>query len=231
MVKIKFEFLPNEILFPCFQYLNAPDLFHSFDQLNSRFSTLIRNIPLYLNFFQMKKSLFHHFCQIILVNSEIKQKSIYLQLSNDGTHGQIEHFLSLFSLNTFLNLRSLSLIDLNENNIKQVLSILPFLSSLYSFSFTGTNIQTLDIISKSKLRILTVRYLEFESTSINQTTIIGITSLTITDSQLDNFKLFKLFEYAPMLKYLNIQTLANSEMNKYNELKINAKLFKRINYK
>ncbi|CAF4350303.1 unnamed protein product, partial [Adineta steineri] len=166
----------------------------------------------------MKKSLFHHFCQIILLNSEIKQKIIYLQLSNDGTHGQIEHFLSLFSLNTFLNLRSLSLIDLNENNIKQVLSILPFLSNLYSFSFTGTNIQTLEIISKSKLQILTVRYLEFESTSINQT-IIGITSLTITDSQLDNFKLFKLFEYVPMLKYLNIQTLANSEMNKYNELK------------
>ncbi|CAF0912276.1 unnamed protein product [Adineta steineri] len=184
MVKIKFEFLPNEILFQCFQHLNAPDLFHSFDQLNSHFSILIRNIPLYLNFFQMKKSLFHHFCQIILVNSEIKQKIIYLQLSNNGTHGQIEHFLSLFSLNTFLNLRSLSLIDFNENNIKQVLSILPFLSNLYSFSFTGTNIETLEIISsisKSKLRILTVRYLEFESTSINQTTTIGITSLTITD--------------------------------------------------
>ncbi|CAF1258033.1 unnamed protein product [Adineta steineri] len=223
---MNFEFLPNEILFQCFQYLNVPDVFHSFDKLNLRFSKLIRNIPLYLNFCQMKKSLFNHFCQIILLNSEIKQKIIYLQLSNDGTHGQIEHFLSLFSLNTFLNLRSLSLIDLNENNIKQVLSILPFLSKLYSFSFTGTNIETLKTISKSKLRILTVRYLEFESTSINQTTIIGITSLTITDSQLDNSKLFKLFEYVPMLKYLNIQTLANSEMNKHNELKTNANYLK-----
>ncbi|CAF1482484.1 unnamed protein product [Adineta steineri] len=151
----------------------------------------------------MKKSLFHHFCQIILLNSEIKQKIIYLQLSNDGINGQIEHFLSLFSLNTFLNLRSLSLIDLNENNIKQLLSILPFLSNLYSFSFTGTNIETLEIISsisKSKLRILTVPRLDFESTSINQT--IGITSLTITESKTDNFNLFKLFEYAPIFEHL-----------------------------
>ncbi|CAF4319227.1 unnamed protein product, partial [Adineta steineri] len=108
---MKFEFLPNEILLQCFQYLNAPDIFYSFDQLNSHFSTLIRNIPLYLKFSQMKKSLFNHFCRIILLNPEIKQKIIYLQLSNDGTNGQIEHFLSLFSLNTFLNLRSLSLIE------------------------------------------------------------------------------------------------------------------------
>ncbi|CAF3833856.1 unnamed protein product [Adineta steineri] len=224
---MKFEFLPNEILFQCFQYLIAPDVFYSFDQLNFRFFKLIRDTSLYLNFSQMKKSLFNHFCRIILLNSEIKQKIIYLQLSNDGTNGQIEYFLSLYSINTFLNLRSLSLIELKENNIKQLLSILPFLSNLYSFSFTGTNIETLKIISsisKSKLRILTVPRWDFESTSINQT--LGITSLTITESKIDNFQLFKLFEYAPMLKYLNIQTLVNSEMNNYKELKKNANYLK-----
>ncbi|CAF1305477.1 unnamed protein product [Adineta steineri] len=95
---MKFEFLPNEILFQCFQYLNAPDVFYSFDQLNLRFFKLIRDTSLYLNFSQMKKSLFNHFCRIILLNSEIKQKIIYLQLSNDGTNGQIEYFLSLYSM-------------------------------------------------------------------------------------------------------------------------------------
>ncbi|CAF1275197.1 unnamed protein product [Adineta steineri] len=224
---MKFEFLPNEVLLQCFQYLNAPDIFYSFDQLNSHFSTLIRNVPLYLNFCQMKKSLFNHFSQTILLNPEIKQKIIYLQLSNDGTPGQIEHFLSLFSLNKFLNLRSLSLINLKKNNTKQLLSILPFLSNLYSFSFTGTNNEILEIIPKSKLRILTVPHLEFKSTSVNQT-ITGVTSLTITESKFDNFNLFKLFECAPMLKYLNIQTVENSEMNKYNESKKNANYLKEL---
>ncbi|CAF4328491.1 unnamed protein product, partial [Adineta steineri] len=134
---------------------------------------------------------------------------------------------SLYPVNTFLNLRSLSLIELKENNIKQLLSILPFLSNLYSFSFTGTNIEILEIISKSKLRILTVPHLELKSTSINQT-ITGITSLTITESKFDNFNLFKLFEYAPILKYLNIQTLENSEMNKYNESKKTANYLKEL---
>ncbi|CAF1452759.1 unnamed protein product, partial [Rotaria sordida] len=46
----KFELLPNEILVECFEYLNALDIFHSFDQLNYRFYILIRNIRLYLSF-------------------------------------------------------------------------------------------------------------------------------------------------------------------------------------
>ena len=88
--KMKFELLPNEIFIECFQYLNAPDIFYSFDQLNYRFHTLIRNIPLHLNFQQLKKSIFNQFCQIILSNPEIKQNIISLKLSNKGTRGQIQ---------------------------------------------------------------------------------------------------------------------------------------------
>jgi hypothetical protein len=38
---MKFEFLPNEMLMHFFEFLNASDIFHSFDQLNYRFSKLI----------------------------------------------------------------------------------------------------------------------------------------------------------------------------------------------
>ena len=51
---MKFELLPNEIFIECCQYLNAPDIFNSFDRLNYRFHTLIRTIPLHLNFQQLK---------------------------------------------------------------------------------------------------------------------------------------------------------------------------------
>jgi hypothetical protein len=45
---MKFELLPNEILIDCFEYLNALHIFHSLDQLNYYFSTLIRSVPLYV---------------------------------------------------------------------------------------------------------------------------------------------------------------------------------------
>jgi hypothetical protein len=87
---MKFESLANEIFLECFEYLNAPDIFHSFDQLNYRFSKLILSNPLHLNFDHMNKLIFNQFCQTILLNPEIKQKIIYLKLSNKGKRDQIE---------------------------------------------------------------------------------------------------------------------------------------------
>ena len=130
------ELLPNEIFVECFQYLNAPDIFYSFNRLNCRFHTLIRNSPLHLNFQQFKKSLFDEFCQTILSNPEIKQNIITLQLSNVGTFEQIKSFLSLFSLNEFIHLRSLSLIKMKNDNTEQVLLMLPFLYDLHYFFCT-----------------------------------------------------------------------------------------------
>ena len=52
---MKFELLPNEIIIECLQYLNGPDIFYSFDQLNYRFSTLIRNISLHFDYQQLKR--------------------------------------------------------------------------------------------------------------------------------------------------------------------------------
>ncbi len=42
---MKFELLPNEILIECFEYLNGPDIFYSFDQSKNHFYKFIRNIP------------------------------------------------------------------------------------------------------------------------------------------------------------------------------------------
>jgi hypothetical protein len=69
-----FELLPNEILIECFEYLNAFEIFYSFDQLNYRFSKFIRTIPLYLNFQYVQKSTFDQFCLIIKSNPEVKNQ-------------------------------------------------------------------------------------------------------------------------------------------------------------
>ena len=81
----KFELLPNEILIECFDYLNAPDIFYSFDQLNSRFNNLIRTIFLRINFQSIRKSIFDQFCTTMLLNPEIQNQISSLQLSNKNT--------------------------------------------------------------------------------------------------------------------------------------------------
>jgi hypothetical protein len=194
---MKFELLPNEIFNECFQYLNAFDIFYSFDRLNYRFYSAIRNTPLHLNFEQLKKFQYNDFCQTILSNPEIKQNIISIQLSNIGTCGQIESFLSLISLNEFINLRSLLLIDIENDNIQQILPMLPFLSNLYQLSCPSTEYKCLEIMPvllKSKIRILAVRSLHFNSALSYGT--VSLTSLTISTCTLS--KLCQLFQYTPV---------------------------------
>ncbi|CAF4053610.1 unnamed protein product [Rotaria sordida] len=187
-MKTKFELLANEELIECFQYLNAPDMIQSFDRLNYRFYALIRNIPL--------KSSFNEFCQTMLLNPEIKQNIIFLQLSNKGTRDQIQSFFSSFSLNELIHLRSLLLIDLKEENIEQLLSILPLLSNLYCFYFTSLEYKTMEIITsllKLKIRILIVPQFDFNSKAICET--MSITSLAIYNCDLSD--LWEIFKYRP----------------------------------
>jgi len=75
-VAMKFELLPNEILIECFEYLNAPDIFYSFDQLNYRFYKLIRTISLHLDCQYAPKSMFDQFCTKILSTPEISTSSL-----------------------------------------------------------------------------------------------------------------------------------------------------------
>ena len=76
----KFELLPNEILFECFEYLNGVDIFHSFDQLNSRFNTLIRNIPLNVDLSNTNEVLFNPVHKKILSDEELKKQVYFLKV-------------------------------------------------------------------------------------------------------------------------------------------------------
>ena len=106
----KFEVLPNEILIQCFQYLNAPYLFYSFNQLNHRFNDLIRHIPLCINLKEdLTKSTFENFCTKMSSNPGIKDQVYSLNLpsmeDNDHAGLRTNKFLSFFPLEDFVNLR------------------------------------------------------------------------------------------------------------------------------
>ncbi|UJR29405.1 hypothetical protein I4U23_010617 [Adineta vaga] len=200
-----FELMPNETLIECFQYLNGVDIFYSFDQLNNRFSKLIRSIPLHLNFYQLKKSLYHQFCQSMISNPKMKQKIVSLQLSNEYTNGQISFLLSLFSLNEFTHLRSLKLFNLHDDNVQRILPMLPCLFNLHSFSYTcqeNGSLQMMDVIPKLNTRILSIS--EFNILSrVTRKTMLHIISLNINQCVVED--LFHLFQCTMILKYLRIQ--------------------------
>lgn len=85
---MELETLPNEILLDCFKYLTAVHILYAFDQLNFRFTELIRKIPLHVNFQYVRKSIFDQICAKSLSNPKIKNKIISLKLSNKDTYGQ-----------------------------------------------------------------------------------------------------------------------------------------------
>ncbi|UJR18858.1 hypothetical protein I4U23_021986 [Adineta vaga] len=134
MSQTKFEILPNEILLQCFHYLNIIDIFHSFDQLNQRFNSLIRNIPFCLTFeniqnkFQCKE-----FCQKLSTDETVRNQVYSIHLSNKETCYPVHLFLSKFSLLQFPRLRSLTLHEITTNNWKNIRPTLSSISELSSF--------------------------------------------------------------------------------------------------
>lgn len=200
------EFLPNEMLIECLKYLNCVDIFYSFNQLNYRFNTLIRNIPLYLDFRNILQPIFHQLCTIILSNPEIKKQIYSLQLSNQLCYCQIYLFLRLFSLNEFPNLRSLTLVDAREENVSKLILMLPLMSQLSSFRLidhktVGDDI--LSAISISNLRTLIVPTLSLNlELKYNISSIINLTIFSCSTNEL-----LVIFSNASRLKYLIVQKL------------------------
>ncbi|CAF1170187.1 unnamed protein product [Rotaria sp. Silwood1] len=158
------------------------------------------------------------------LNSEIKNQIYSLKLSNKDTYGQIDAFLSMFSFNEFSHLRSLTLSEVEKQNIVKLKSILPLLSQLSSFHMIGHMFEDsgiLDNLPMSNLKILSILSLHSIQTCLSDTS--NITNLTIYTCSLEHL-LYDLFKCFPMLKYLNVQCISrynhpiknDSIINKYN---------------
>lgn len=214
-----FELLPNEIIINSFEYLNAPDLFNAFDGLNYRFQRLIQNIPLRLDFQGVRKRTFDQFCKRMLSNPEIKNHIYSLKLSDEiSTCGQINAFLSLFSLNEFSHLRSLTLIKDEQNETKRLESTLSSLSNLCYFRYDSRNINDtiLSTLPLSNLRKLDVR--DLSACTLLAQKLALITHLTVSTCVL--YDLNKFFKYAPMLKYLKVANIHRKYNSSSNELNL-----------
>ncbi|CAF1553421.1 unnamed protein product [Rotaria sp. Silwood1] len=153
---MKFELLPNEIFIETFEFFRIFDIFYSFNQLNDHFNKLIGTIPSHFNFKYIQKTRFDRFCKLLLSNLDVKNQVYSLVLSNKDTPGQIKTFLSLFSLNEFIHLDSLTLIQIEENILQKLKSTLPLIPQLHSFHLLDSNDIHLTHPLISNLQILSI---------------------------------------------------------------------------
>ncbi|CAF0915412.1 unnamed protein product [Adineta ricciae] len=198
---MKFEFLPNEILIFCFEYFNIFELFSSFDRLNLRFSKLIRHVPLQLNLQNISKQLFDQFCIHLSSNPEIQQQIYSLHLSNRHSSGQIQHFLTRFTLKDFSHLQFLSLVDVQRRQISRITSSLPSLSSL-RIRHIDNDYELMEHLPMDRLQRLSILSLHSVRKRLPDT--FNIRKLTILACLVDDL-INHLFDYFPQLESFHVQ--------------------------
>ena len=206
---MEFENLPNEILLDCLKYFHALDLFYSFSQLNQRFDQLIRTLPWYVDFQDVQRSLYDRFCQHMLDDLDGQEQIDSLRLSNENTPGQIEDFLSRFSLEQFSRLRSLTLIDLGNNNIQSLKDILPKLSQLTTLRLLNSGIDEYEL--QPCIPINHLQTLAMNSNLAFVARTIPMKRLTLSTVSLNEIS--RLFQYTPLLQYLNVACIRMEVMN------------------
>ncbi|CAF0983679.1 unnamed protein product [Adineta ricciae] len=126
-----FDRFPTELFFETFRYLTTYDILHAFKDLNQHINMVLRNYYKYdLNFQSWSKGKFD------FVRESISPEQIQsLVLSDeDDTVRQIHLFFRLLYIRRFVNLKSLTLIAIDEQDWKKIQRKLHFLSNLTSLS-------------------------------------------------------------------------------------------------
>lgn len=157
--------LPVEILHHIIDYLDTSTIFLSLSNVCTHFRAILHSYNRYrLDFNSISKCNFHRICRIIQ-----PENILSLTLSDDNkTPGQIRLFLSLFNIDQFSQLRLLSLVGTDDNDLSKILysNISSTLTSL-SINWREAHCPTptsMDLLS-STLDRLSLRTLELKTGS------------------------------------------------------------------
>ena len=123
-----FEILPVEILHRIFDHLDVQTLLFSVRCVCRRLYSSVNSYQSFrCNFEEISKTKFHLVCQLIPLENVV---SLILS-DQDQTYGQISFFLSLFNLEQFIRLRSLTLLQIDNDQLNI------FLNSIHRTSLTS----------------------------------------------------------------------------------------------
>lgn len=138
MSRTIFEDLANEIFLDVFDHLRPIDIIHGFSMINYRFENLLCQRRMHVDLStNISLNEFNEYCSKIFLNYS---SCIYsIRLSNYETCGGMKLFLKEFSqINsvTFPNLYTMSFIEPNESNYKQIVTIKQLTSIHIKYSKT-----------------------------------------------------------------------------------------------
>ena len=124
-----FDLLPMEIVYTICDYFWGHEIFYSFFNISDYLNRILMNYQnYYLNFKSILKHQFDLLCRYIQPN---QIKSLILSDSNE-TPGQSKAFLSLFPIEQLINLRAITLSDI-ENDSRSFFVNINRLEALNSF--------------------------------------------------------------------------------------------------
>lgn len=167
MFRSKLDVLPVELMHSLLSYFSTYEIFYSLTNVSDYIDqVLVAYSNHYVNFKSITKKMFEFVCQQM-----IPDQIISLTLCDDeNTPGQIKRFLSRFEINQFINLRSLTLIDIGPDFWESIVTKLNGLKHLNSFLYiTSVKIDSwISEISSEEVNQLDVRLFRSYSTIIPQ---------------------------------------------------------------
>ena len=110
--------LPVEIILYIFRYFDAQTIVRSFRTICKRFYCIVNTYQQFnFDFNGILKSDFHFLCNYV----QPKNVELLTLSDNDETPGQIEYFLSIFRINQFSRLRSLTILEIDDCYLTSIL--------------------------------------------------------------------------------------------------------------
>ncbi|CAF0819311.1 unnamed protein product [Didymodactylos carnosus] len=177
----KLESLPNEILLETLQLENSHNLILTWYNLNTRLNSLIEQLHS-IDLSSISYAYFLSYCSL-LINRQHQVSS--LKLSNVDSSEQISLFLSKFPLQNFHHLRSLSLIEVKQVEINEVILNLPSLNHLLYL-------------------LIDCHTTYYEEVLLNDITSTSLRSLTLKSTNAIHYNWSNVGRLCPNLESLNV---------------------------
>ncbi|CAF3422254.1 unnamed protein product [Rotaria sp. Silwood1] len=213
-----FDRLPVELLYMIFQFMSNCDVIWSFFDVSPYLNAVLDNYSWHtLNFKSILKIRFDFICNHLNL-----QRVISLTLSNDlKTPGQVQLFFNRFNLRDFINLRSLTLLSITNEDLNPILSDLSKLKYLTSLITECRSSQPL-LLGQILTQLKSLENLSVSHGDIfDHNVALPLRNLKVLQAGTCNFlELRRLQMIVPSLVSLKISLQANHQLQLLSDLDI-----------